>query len=374
MAGAHSIVTIPLLREAEAVERVFLEAVSSMKPDAQAASDALWVLKEFARRPEIRSVSVAPVGKEFWVQFLDSDMRAVPVSRQGVGRPGPIAKISGEGAQLLFQMLQIAHSEKTGTAVGASMAGMLSDSVGLSTIRWEFGFSSTQQPYIFARRATLENILTLADLRARGTLDDEAYRVILDIVRWEGARPLPRIVFAGGPAAGKTTLMNACLLQAYRTFLSNRTVLAIGEVSDYIPPPQETGVLLVSFPPGSFSEKAMLDMGVRANATAVIVGEITSSTANIVLSVLHVMPCVLSTIHCSAATFVERMSELSERSVSPTVLGNFYVVQVEMLETTTGQESVRRVVEIRRIKDDGTQEILYKLGRARGAVKQSPPR
>jgi hypothetical protein len=49
-------------------------------------------------------------------------------------------------------------------------------------------------------------------------------------------------------------------------------------------------------------------------------------------------------------------------------------VQVEMLETTTGQGSVRRVVEIRRIKDDGTQEVLYKLGRARGAVRQAPPR
>jgi type IV secretory pathway ATPase VirB11/archaellum biosynthesis ATPase len=374
MASARSIVTIPLLREAEAVEKVFREAVSGLKPDAQAASDALWVLKEFARRPEIRSMSMAPVGREFWVQFLDSDMRAVLVSRQGIGKPSPIAKISEEGAQLLFQMLQIAHSEKTGTAVGASMAGMLADSIGLSTIRWEFGFSSTQQPYIFARRATLENVMTLTDLRARGTLDDEAYRVVLDIVRWEGARSLPRVVFAGGPAAGKTTLMNACLLQAYRTFLSNRTVLAIGEASDYIPPPQETGVLLVPFPPGSFSEKAVLDMGVRANATAVIVGEITSSTANIVLSMLHVMPCVLGTIHCSAPTFVERMSELSERAVSPAMLGNFYVVQVEMLETTTGQGSVRRVVEIRRINDDGTQEVLYKLGRARGAVKQSPPR
>jgi type IV secretory pathway ATPase VirB11/archaellum biosynthesis ATPase len=374
MAGVHSIVTIPLLREAEAVERVFREAVSGLKPDAQAASDVLWVLKEFARRPEIRSVSMAPAGREFWVQFLDSNMRAVLVSRQGIGKPGPIAKISEDGAQLLFRLLQIAHSEKTGTAVGASMAGMLSDSVGLSTIRWEFGLSSTQQPYIFARRATLENVMTLMDLRARGTLDDEAYRVVLDIVRWEGERSLPRVVFAGGPAAGKTTLMNACLLQAYRTFLSNRTVLAIGEASDYIPPPQETGVLLVPFPLGSFSEKAVLDMGVRANATAVIVGEITSSTANIVLSMLHVMPCVLGTIHCSAATFVERMSELSERAVSPAMLGNFHVVQVEMLETTTGQESVRRVVEIRRIKDDGTQEVLYKLGRAGGAVKQAPPR
>jgi type IV secretory pathway ATPase VirB11/archaellum biosynthesis ATPase len=374
MAGAHSIVTIPLLREAEAVDRVFREAVSGLKPDARAASDVLWVLKEFARRPEIRSMSMAPVGREFWVQFLDSDMRAVLVSKQGIGKPGAIAKISEEGARLLFQMLQIAHSERTGTAVGASMAGMLSDSVGPSTIRWEFGLSSTQQPYIFARRATLESVLTLTDLKARGTLDDEAYRVILDIVRWEGARPLPRVVFAGGPAAGKTTLMNACLLQAYRTFLSSRTVLAIGEASDYIPPPQETGALLVSFPPGSFSEKAVLDMGVRANATAAIVGEITSSTAGIVLSMLHVMPCVLGTIHCSAATFVERMSELGERAVSPAMLGNFYVVQVEMLETTTGQESVRRVVEIRRIKDDGTQEVLYKLGRAGGAVKQSPPR
>jgi type IV secretory pathway ATPase VirB11/archaellum biosynthesis ATPase len=374
MASVHSIVTIPLLREAEAVERVFREAVSGLKPDAQAASDVLWVLKEFARRPEIRSVTMAPAGREFWVQFLDSNMRAVLVSRQGIGKPGPIARISEDGAQLLFRLLQIAHSEKTGMAVGASMAGMLSDSVGLSTIRWEFGLSSTQQPYIFARRATLENVMTLMDLRARGTLDDEAYRVVLDIVRWEGARSLPRVVFAGGPAAGKTTLMNACLLQAYRTFLSNRTVLAIGEASDYIPPPQETGVLLVPFPPGSFSEKAVLDMGVRANATAVIVGEITSSTANIVLSMLHVMPCVLGTIHCSAATFVERMSELSERAVSPAMLGNFHVVQVEMLETTTGQESVRRVVEIRRIKDDGTQEVLYKLGRAGGAVKQAPPR
>jgi type IV secretory pathway ATPase VirB11/archaellum biosynthesis ATPase len=374
MANVHSIVTIPLLREAEAAEKVFREAVSGLKPDVQAASDVLWVLKEFARRPEIRSMSVAPVGMEFWVQFLDSDMRAVPVSKQGIGKPGPIAKISEEGARLLFQMLQIAHSEKTGTAVGASMAGMLSDSIGPSTIRWEFGLSSTQQPYIFARRATLENVMTLTDLRARGTLDDEAYRVVLDIVRWEGARSLPKVVFAGGPAAGKTTLMNACLLQAYRTFLSNRTVLAIGEVSDYIPPPQETGVLLAPFPPGSFSEKAMLDMGVRANATAVIVGEITYSTANIVLSMLHVMPCVLGTIHCSAATFVERMSELSGRTVSPAMLGNFYVVQVEMLETTTGRESVRRVVEIRRIRDDGAQEVLYKLGRARGAVRQAPPR
>jgi type IV secretory pathway ATPase VirB11/archaellum biosynthesis ATPase len=374
MANVHSIVTIPLLREAEAAEKVFREAVSGLKPDVQAASDVLWVLKEFARRPEIRSMSVAPVGMEFWVQFLDSDMRAVPVSKQGIGKPGPIAKISEEGARLLFQMLQIAHSEKTGTAVGASMAGMLSDSIGPSTIRWEFGLSSTQQPYIFARRATLENVMTLTDLRARGTLDDEAYRVVLDIVRWEGARSLPKVVFAGGPAAGKTTLMNACLLQAYRTFLSNRTVLAIGEVSDYIPPPQETGVLLAPFPPGSFSEKAMLDMGVRANATAVIVGEITHSTANIVLSMLHVMPCVLGTIHCSAATFVERMSELSGRTVSPAMLGNFYVVQVEMLETTTGRESVRRVVEIRRIRDDGAQEVLYKLGRARGAVRQAPPR
>jgi type IV secretory pathway ATPase VirB11/archaellum biosynthesis ATPase len=374
MAGMHSIVTIPLLREAEAVEKVFREAVSGLKPDAQAASDALWVLKEFAHRPEIRSVSMAPVGREFWVQFLDSNMRAVLVSRHGTGKPGPIAKISEEGARLLFQMLQIAHSEKTGAAVGASMAGMLSDSIGQSTIRWEFGLSSTQQPYIFARRATLENVMTLTDLKARGTLDDEAYRVVLDIVRWEGARSLPRVVFAGGPAAGKTTLMNACLLQAYRTFLSNRTVMAIGEASDYIPPPQETGVLLVSFPSGSFSEKAVLDMGVRANATAVIVGEITSSTANIVLSMLHVMPCVLGTIHCSAATFVERMSGLSERAVSPAMLGNFYVVQVEMLETTTGRESVRRVVEIRRIKDDGTQEILYKPERARGAVKQALPR
>jgi type IV secretory pathway ATPase VirB11/archaellum biosynthesis ATPase len=374
MAGVHSIVTIPLLREAEAVERVFREAVSGLKPDAQAASDVLWVLREFARRPEIRSVTMAPAGREFWVQFLDSNMRAVLVSRQGIGKPGPIARISEDGAQLLFRLLQIAHSEKTGTAVGASMAGMLSDSVGLSTIRWEFGLSSTQQPYIFARRATLENVMTLTDLRARGTLDDEAYRVVLDIVRWEGERSLPRVVFAGGPAAGKTTLMNACLLQAYRTFLSNRTVLAIGEASDYIPPPQETGVLLVPFPLGSFSEKAVLDMGVRANATAVIVGEITSSTANIVLSMLHVMPCVLGTIHCNAATFVERMSELSERAVSPAMLGNFHVVQVEMLETTTGQESVRRVVEIRRIKDDGTQDVLYKLGRAGGAVKQAPPR
>jgi type IV secretory pathway ATPase VirB11/archaellum biosynthesis ATPase len=374
MAGVHSIVMIPLLREAEAVERVFREAISNLKPDARAASDVLWALKEFARRPEIRSMSVAPIGGEFWVQFLDSDMRAVPVSRQGIGKSGPIAKISEEGAQLLFQLLQIAHSERTGTAVGASMAGMLSDSIGPSTIRWEFGLSSTQQPYIFARRATPENVMTLDDLRARGTLDHEAYQVILDIVRWEGTRTLPRIVFAGGPAAGKTTLMNACLLQAYRTFLSNRTVLAIGEASDYIPPPQEAGILLVSFPPGSFSEKAVLDMGVRANAVAMIVGEITASTANIVLSMLHVMPCVLGTIHCSAATFVERMSELSERAVSPAVLGNFYVVQVEMLETAMGRGSVRRVVEIRHIKDDGTQEVLYKLGRARGAVKQSPPR
>jgi type IV secretory pathway ATPase VirB11/archaellum biosynthesis ATPase len=374
MASVHHIVTIPLLREAEAVERVFREAVSDLKPDAQAASDVLWVLREFARRSEIRSMSMAPVGREFWVQFLDSDMRAVPVSRQGIGRPGPIAKISEKGAQLLFQMLQIAHSEKTGTAVGASMAGMLSDSIGPSTIRWEFGLSSTEQPYIFARRATLEDVLTLTDLKARGTLDDEAYRVILDIVRWEGARPLPRVVFAGGPSAGKTTLMNACLLQAYRTFLSNRTVLAIGEASDYIPPPQEAGVLLVPFLPGSFSEKAMLDMGVRANATAVIVGEITSSTANIVLSMLHVMPCVLGTIHCSAATFVERMSELSGRAVSSAMLGNFYVVQVEMLETLTGQGSVRRVVEIRRIEDNGAQEVLYKLGRAKGAVRHSSPR
>jgi len=374
MAGVHSIITIPLLREAEAVERVFREAVSSLKPDAQAASDVLWALREFARRPEIRSMSMAPAGKEFWVQFLDSDMRAVPVSRHGIGKPVPIAKISEGGAQLLFQMLQIAHSERTGTAVGSSMAGMLSDSIGLSTVRWEFGLSSTQQPYIFARRATLENVLTLTDLRARGTLDDEAYQTILDIVRWEGARPLPRVVFAGGPAAGKTTLMNACLLQAYKTFLRNRTVLAIGEASDYIPPPQESGILLVPFPPGSFSEKAVLDMGVRANATAVIVGEITSSTANIVLSMLHVMPCVLGTIHCSAATFVERMSELSERTVSPAMLGNFYVVQVEMLETIERRGSVRRVVEIRHIKDDGTQEVLYKPGRIRSAAKQSPPR
>jgi type IV secretory pathway ATPase VirB11/archaellum biosynthesis ATPase len=374
MASVHAIVTIPLLREAGAVEKVFREAVSGLKPSAQAVSDVLWVLKEFARHPEIRSMSMAPVGKEFWVQFLDSNMRAVPVSKQGIGKPGPIVKISEEGAKLLFQMLQIAHSEKTGTAVGTSMAGMLSDSIGPSTVRWEFGFSSTEQPYIFARRTTLENVLTLTDLRARGTLDDEAYRVILDIVKWEGARPLPRVVFAGGPAAGKTTLMNACLLQAYRTFLSNRTVLAIGEASDYIPPPRDTGVLLVPFPPGSFSEKAVLDMGTRANATAVIVGEITSSTANIVLSMLHVMPCVLGTIHCSAATFAERMGELSERTVSPAMLGNFYVVQVEMLETISGQGTVRRVVEIRHIRDDGTQEVLYKLGRARGAVGQSPTR
>ncbi len=374
MASVHSVVTIPLLREAVAVDKVFREAVSGLKPDARAASDVLWVLKEFARRPEIRSMSIAPAGKEFWVQFLDSNMRAVLVSRQGIGKPGAIAKISEEGAQLFFQLLQIAHSERTGTAVGASMAGMLSDSIGPSTIRWAFGLSSTQQPCIFARRATLESVLTLMDLRARGTLDDEAYRVILDIVKWEGARSLPRVVFAGGPAAGKTTLMNACLLQAYRTFLSNRTVLAIGEASDYIPPPQETGILLVPFPPGSFSEKAVLDMGVRANATAVIVGEITASTANIVLSMLHVMPCVLGTIHCSAATFAERMSELSGRPVSPAMLNNFYVVQVEMLETATGQGSVRRVVEIRRIKDDGAQEVLYRLGEARGAAKQSPPR
>ncbi|MFZ8844007.1 hypothetical protein, partial [Thermoflexus sp.] len=79
-------------------------------------------------------------------------------------------------------------------------------------------------------------------------------------------------------------------------------------------------------------------------------------------------------IRCRAATCGGRRSGLSERAVSPAILGNFYVVQVEMLETTTGQESVRRVVEIRRIKDDGAQEILYRLGRARGAVKQSPPR
>jgi len=376
-----SVSVIPLFEErsaswaAQAARRILEEMLSKMPQKEQARlrgaeGQVAATISQLVRRDVVGfNVVYDQMTDEHYVVFTDQDMRVL-------SEPRSYERFDSQAAELLFQVLaaELHHAPGVGHSamlVARRPVAGVSGQTGITQVRWNIMRLLTQRGSGFSismRKQALRHFLTLLDLYRQGTVDDDAMKVIQEIL---SSDVVPSIFVLGAPAAGKTTMLNAMLLDLYRRGLRDKIVVAVGEASDFVAPPEIRGpdgrprpaAALMIFLPGQAEWQAIGDAIRRSNAMFAIIGEITTETAHLVVLAMQAFAAVFGTMHATTEGFPFALwRELGMREGYPSsfveMLRPSYLFEMQIRVASDGA-ILRRLERITRL-ESGRMETIYR--------------
>lgn len=254
------------------------------------------------------NVSYDALRGDHFAFLLDPNLLMIPESFE---RIDPVT------AELFFRALALELHRMPGVGQSAMLVSRRqvvtpSGKATLAQVRWELIQVVTPQGsgfHIYMRKQTPQRVFTLEELHRQGTIDSSAMDVVRQILKSD---EIPSIFVVGGPATGKTTILNALLLELYRGVLQRQVVVAVGEASDFVVPPEvqtpsgrsHPSAILTVFLPGQAEWESIGDAIRRCNAMCAIIGEITSETAPLVVLAMQAFAAVFGTMHTTLEGFL----------------------------------------------------------------------